>query len=274
MKQISSILLLSGLILSLFICQAVHAAIMPDPVIKNDLISIFKTPVEVKGYPYQDLLADASRKYNLSLPYILAVVRGESFFDSNAISSKGAIGLMQVMPSTASIYGISKQELYVPKKNIDAGVHYLADLYTKLEDPYLALAAYYCGPGGVDKKTFTLRKDCNEYVHYIYRHLKKIMAKTKPHEKTTDSQTFVEQVDTIKHFELTSFDNFLDATQFLNFISTKLPEIEFDIFRNKALLADHERFQYQILSRVDGSLTRENICNLVAEKSGFLFCDQ
>jgi hypothetical protein len=274
MKQISSKLILSSLILNLFICQAVHAAIMPDPVIKNDLISIFKTPVEVKGYPYQDLLADASKKYNLPLPYLLAVVRGESFFTPNAKSSKGAIGLMQVMPSTASIYGISKKELYEPKKNVDAGVHYLADLYKQLKDPYLTLAAYYCGPGGVDKKTFTLRKDCNEYVQYIHRHLKKIMAKAKPREKVTDSQMFGEPVDTIKHFELTSFDNFLDANQFLNFISKKLPGIEFDIFRKETLSAEHELFQYQILSRADGSLTRKNICNIVAEKSGFLFCDQ
>jgi len=140
MKKISSTLF-SSLFLTLFICQVAHSAIMPDPVMKSDLISIFETPVEIKGYPYQELFTEAAVKYNLPLPYVLAVVRGESFFDAKAKSSKGAIGLMQVMPSTASIYGITKEELYNPKNNIDAGVHYLADLYNQLKDPYLTLAA-------------------------------------------------------------------------------------------------------------------------------------
>ncbi len=273
MNQIRLTVILVGAVVILIMCPAAQAAITPDYGIKNDLIAVFDNPVAVHGYPYQDLLANAADKYNISLPYLLAVVRGESFFDSKAKSSKGAIGLMQVMPSTAADYGISESELYDPIKNIDAGVHYLADLYNQLNDPYLTLAAYYCGPGGVDKVTFTLRQDCNEYVHYIHRHLKKIIANSQPKAQKPSRQKGVRQEKRAEHFVLARFDNFLDATQFLNFISKQIPEIELDIFRKDIQLNDHERFQYQILSRADSTLTQKNICSLVEEKSGFSFCE-
>ena len=111
------------------------AAIAPDTTIRADLNSLFKNPPKVQGYPFQQRLEKAAAQYGLPLPYVLAVVRGESFFDPKAVSAKGALGLMQVMPPTAADYGISANDLLNPEKNIDVGVHFLADLYTQLQDP-------------------------------------------------------------------------------------------------------------------------------------------
>lgn len=241
------------------------AAITPDPIIQADFKKVFINPPMVKGYPYQDLLKKSADRYGLSLPYVLAVVRGESFFDPKAKSHKGALGLMQLMPSTASEYGLTQEDLLDPAKNIDVGIHYLSDLYVQLKDPYLALAAYYCGPGGVDVDKFTLREDCNEYVHYIHAHLKKIIA--------SEGEILPGETKSKQYFVLTQFDNFLDANQFLEFISQKLPNIELDILRHEVIHPDHVRYQYQIMIAYEKTGSRAKICSSVEKASGFSFCD-
>ncbi|WP_155323380.1 lytic transglycosylase domain-containing protein [Desulfosarcina ovata] len=238
---------------------------MPDPNIQHDLKALFDDTPQVKGYPYQDILSAASEKYGLSLPYILAVVRGESFFDANAVSHKGAVGLMQVMPATAADYGIREADLVDPKVNIDVGVHYLSDLYTRFQDPYLALAAYYCGPGGVDRENFSLREDCNEYVQYIHSHLKKILAGPEGKIPNTARQK--------DYMVLTHFDNFLDAENFLGMMSGMLPDLEFDIFRWESERENHSRFQYRIMASGSKSTDHEKICRAVKSATGFSFCN-
>ncbi len=156
------------LLLSFLVAGKASSAVIPDSRIQADLKGLFADPPPVQGYPYQAELEKAASRYGLPLPLVLAVARGESFFDPKAISPKGAIGIMQVMPSTAAEYGVSQDELFDPEKNIDVGVHYLSDLYARLKDPYLALAAYYCGCGGVDNGNMTLRKDCEYGVIFIF----------------------------------------------------------------------------------------------------------
>jgi hypothetical protein len=241
-----------------------YAAFPPDPLISADLKALFADPPSVKGYPYQELFKEAAQRYKLPLPYLLAVARGESFFDPNAVSSKGAIGLMQVMPATAGDYGVKKEKLFDPAKNIDTGAHLLSDLNRRLNDPYLALAAYYCGSGGVDMDDFTIREDCNEYVHYIHSHLKKILKSA--------WQNLPDSAVREKHFVLTVFDNFLDAESFVKFLSEKLPLIQFEIFRKEAALKDHSRYQYQIMAAGNGKKTKDEVCAMVEKASGFSFC--
>jgi len=81
---------------------------------------------------------------------VRAVIQAESAFNPRAVSPKGALGLMQLMPATAEEYGVS--DAFNPAENIAAGVKYLKRLLDKYEGRVeLALAAYNAGPGAVKK---------------------------------------------------------------------------------------------------------------------------
>ena len=169
-----------------------------------------------------------------------------------------------MMPATAGDYGVKKEKLFDPAENINTGAHLLSDLNTRLNDPYLALAAYYCGSGGVDIDDFTIREDCNEYVHYIHSHLKKILKKA--------GQNLPDSAVREKHFVLTVFNNFLDAQSFIKFLSEKLPMMQFEIFRKEAAFKNHNRYQYQIMAAGNGKKTKDEVCAMVEKASGFSFC--
>jgi soluble lytic murein transglycosylase-like protein len=98
------------------------------------------------------LAAGAARKYSLPASFVESVMRAESGFQASALSSKGAIGLMQLMPETARQLGVDPK---VPKENAEGGALYLRDLLAKYEkDPdqvLLALAAYNAGPAAVER---------------------------------------------------------------------------------------------------------------------------
>ncbi len=96
---------------------------------------------------YRDEIATASERTGLAPELITAVIAAESNFDPNAVSSKGAQGLMQLMPATAASLGV--RNVWDPRQNIRAGADYLARLYAKYDDLTLALAAYNAGEGRV-----------------------------------------------------------------------------------------------------------------------------
>jgi soluble lytic murein transglycosylase-like protein len=95
-------------------------------------------------------LADAAAdKYGLPRALVRSVMKAESGFQKQAVSSKGAIGLMQLMPGTAQDLGADPND---PAQNVDAGARYLRDLLFKYDfGLYRALAAYNAGPGTVDR---------------------------------------------------------------------------------------------------------------------------
>lgn len=96
-----------------------------------------------------DLVDNAARKYGLPPAFVRAVVAVESGYHPDAVSPKGAIGLMQLMPATARELGADPK---IPEQNVDAGTRYLRDLLLKYDNhAYHALAAYNAGPGAVEK---------------------------------------------------------------------------------------------------------------------------
>jgi soluble lytic murein transglycosylase-like protein len=102
--------------------------------------------------PLESLIRKAAIRTGLSPLLITAVTRVESDFDPRDVSSKGARGLMQVMPETAARFGVSADRLLDPAPNIAAGTAYLAWLLDHYRgDLDLALAAYNAGEGAVDQ---------------------------------------------------------------------------------------------------------------------------
>lgn len=105
------------------------------------------------------MVTEASRQHNIDVELLHAIIATESGFDPRAVSPKGAIGLMQVMPETAVRFGVNPQakdslqsRLAEPLTNIQAGTRYLRHLMNlfagKLE---LVLAAYNAGEGAVQR---------------------------------------------------------------------------------------------------------------------------
>jgi soluble lytic murein transglycosylase-like protein len=94
----------------------------------------------------------AARKHNVQAALVKSIVKAESQFNANAVSQKGAIGLMQLMPETAQQFGANP---LIPEQNIDAGTRYLKILlkrYSHFRNGLpRAIAAYNAGPGMVDK---------------------------------------------------------------------------------------------------------------------------
>lgn len=90
---------------------------------------------------------NAAYLYNVEADLIRAVIRQESAFKIDAISHKGAQGLMQLMPATARQYQVN--DVFDPKQNIYAGTRHLSYLINQYNDLDLALAAYNAGEGSV-----------------------------------------------------------------------------------------------------------------------------
>lgn len=97
----------------------------------------------------KELVEDAAVKAGLPPAIVHSIARAESGYRQDAVSRKGAIGIMQLMPGTAAELSANPQD---PKENADAGARYLRDLLIKYNgDVPKAVAAYNAGPGAVDK---------------------------------------------------------------------------------------------------------------------------
>lgn len=106
------------------------------------------TDTNVNRTRYTPLIKQLAAEYGVDAALVQAVVHAESFFNPNATSKKGASGLMQLMPTTAALYGIS--DLYNPSKNIEAGVRHLRYLLKKYRHSLpFAIAAYNAGETAV-----------------------------------------------------------------------------------------------------------------------------
>ncbi len=98
--------------------------------------------------PYVKEIQDASQRYGVPVKLVSAVIRAESGFNPRAVSRKGAQGLMQLMPTTASILGVRNS--FDPRENIDGGVRHLRGLMDRFPHNLpLAIAAYNAGERAV-----------------------------------------------------------------------------------------------------------------------------
>jgi soluble lytic murein transglycosylase-like protein len=113
---------------------------------------------------YLNLVQQVSEKHGVDARLVKAVIQVESNFNERARSPKGACGLMQLMPATASRYGVG--QIFDPQENIDGGVRYLRDLLVMFNsDLSLAVAAYNAGEGAVQR--FNGIPNYNETQNYV-----------------------------------------------------------------------------------------------------------
>lgn len=112
------------------------------------------------AHPYAAHIAEASQRFGIPEHWIRAVLRAESAGDLRAVSSAGAMGLMQVMPDTwAGLrirYGLGRDP-YDPRDNILAGTAYLREMFDRYGNVSAMLAAYNAGPGRYDEYLATDR---------------------------------------------------------------------------------------------------------------------
>lgn len=99
---------------------------------------------------YDSIIQEEASGADIDPELLRAVIVIESGFDTNAISSAGAQGLMQLMPETARFYGVN--DAFDPQQNIRGGARYLRDLIDRYDDDFeLVLAAYNAGEDAVEK---------------------------------------------------------------------------------------------------------------------------
>ncbi|NOQ36448.1 MAG: transglycosylase SLT domain-containing protein [Methylococcaceae bacterium] len=117
---------------------------------------------------YTPYIKQAAKKYRVSEKLLHAVILAESAYNPNAVSSAGAVGLMQLMPATARRYGVTNRN--DPKQNISGGARYLRDLLKMFNSNLtLAVASYNAGEGAVKKYNNSIPpyKETRNYVKKV-----------------------------------------------------------------------------------------------------------
>jgi hypothetical protein len=137
-------------------------------------------------------IVTASKRYRIPASLVRAIMHAESNFDSNAVSPKGACGLMQLMPDTATEMYV--KDIFDERENIEGGVRYLRVLANQFGgDMVKMIAAYNAGPDAVRKSGGSIPpfEETQEYVRKVlqlYYHYKERerLAQNEPREATND----------------------------------------------------------------------------------------
>ncbi|MBX3587961.1 MAG: lytic transglycosylase domain-containing protein [Ramlibacter sp.] len=127
------------------------------PTAPPKLIAFFEVSPSYKQVKHH--LREASSKHHIDYELLQALIATESGFDARAVSPRGAVGLMQIIPATAERYGVKgdaktpvEKKLTDPRTNVRAGSRYLSDLIKMFPGQLeLALAAYNAGEGAVQR---------------------------------------------------------------------------------------------------------------------------
>lgn len=123
--------------------------IQPGHLALNDAVRQTSAPVASRVMALSPIIDEAAHVAEVDRALLMAVIDVESGGDPQAVSRKGATGLMQLMPATGARHGAS--DLFDPRQNITAGARYLKELMRQFGGLPLALAAYNAGEGAVQR---------------------------------------------------------------------------------------------------------------------------
>ena len=122
---------------------------------------------DIRGLAWQ-----TAKRYHVDVSLLFAIIKQESQWNPNIISSKGAIGLMQIMPETGvTECGLTEEQLLNPQLNLDCGTRYFTQLFKQFGSVKLALCAYNAGPTRVSE----LGNNCPSFEE-TNRYTQKILA--------------------------------------------------------------------------------------------------
>lgn len=152
--------------------EAVAPAPMPATATPAESRVSTPAPPEVRSAATpRELVEQAARKAGLPPELVRSLAWAESAFNPQAVSSKGAIGIMQLMPETAATLSVNPHD---PEQNVAGGVRYLRELLERYDgDVQKALAAYNAGPGAVEK--YQGIPPYRETVHYVDRVIRRYL---------------------------------------------------------------------------------------------------
>jgi soluble lytic murein transglycosylase-like protein len=125
---------------------------------------------------YEALINQASSRFGVDTSLIKAVIDQESSFNSSAVSSAGAKGLMQLMDDTGNGLGVTNP--FDPRQNVHAGTLFLSTLLKKYNgNEGTALAAYNAGPGRVDRLGIRNDQDLQQKLHLLPKETRDYVSK-------------------------------------------------------------------------------------------------
>lgn len=151
-------------IIALLVCVALPATALADIYMRrgpDGKLEFTDTPATIEGYkvivrdssqrmPWREYAHIQARRHNLDPKLVRALIYVESAENTQAVSSKGAQGLMQLMPTTAEELGVA--DPLMPLDNVRGGVKYFSKMLKRFDgNVELALAAYNAGPGAVER---------------------------------------------------------------------------------------------------------------------------
>lgn len=133
--------------------RSLIAEVLPDEVLHADASTVFELPTYVAPKvetSVQGMIDRLAPQFGVPVALAHALVRVESNYQANAVSPKGAMGLMQLMPATARQYAV--EDPFDPEQNLTAGLQHLKNLLDRFDNrTATALAAYNAGEGAVAK---------------------------------------------------------------------------------------------------------------------------
>jgi hypothetical protein len=177
-------LIRSVVVLPREVAARVHEPLVPST---PDNVEAARTPLSSNVIEMIDQIA---RMYEVEGPLVHSVIRAESNYNPQAVSPKGAMGMMQLIPSTARRFGVRNP--FDPKQNIEGGVRYLRFLLDYYKNDYpKTIAAYNAGEGAVDRyQGIPPYAETRSYVYQVAKNLRAARqaeeAKSKTAEKAVE----------------------------------------------------------------------------------------